>query len=469
MVFLIGIGISTIVCVICYYHIFKTHVDKASEGKKKTENNEEGKSTNENSAVENKNPFAKPAASGSGGSKALAGMFGKGGNKGGTAAASGTGKTPKNKLALMAAKKKIKKAVTKAKVTKMFNLTDDKSDPEFHMAVTYFIVFCLMLVCYIPYFAINFADYNDKGEIWGGYYTITVILVMLSYCMKPIIYLSHNRHYRKGYKETLPEKAVAKATNIGQSINNALDKIEKAMFKTPGQKKLNTALNTHMAANKWLRKVKAKKGNAAGGKGIWGMKKKDADPNNAKQNPKATKAPPTNVDVETEPQNSNKHATKRPVVVAAVGHNARGTKPPITRQDSFGDYVEDAPQTVPPAPVRRMDSWGDFIDETEPPKCGSGKSNVGRRESMSPGSKMLAVGISNQPEPYNDPQTTKRSKMSSIDTNQYDNYPMNNDGLSNNYYDGTVERKMNLMNQVKEPAVAEPKSNDRGVLSLEFI
>ncbi|XP_061164471.1 G-protein coupled receptor moody-like [Saccostrea echinata] len=176
------------------------------------------------------------------------------------ASTNGEGKPPRNKLALMAARKKIKKAVTKTKVTKIFSLKEDNGDPDLHMFVTYLIVWVAMLVCHCPYFAINIADFADSGDIWGGYYSITVIFFMVSYCTKPIIYLAHNRKYREGYKETMPEKVIEKANTARKSVSNFMDKLDKAMFKTPGKKKLDATLSTHMAANKWLRKVKNKNG-----------------------------------------------------------------------------------------------------------------------------------------------------------------------------------------------------------------
>ncbi|XP_062568681.1 uncharacterized protein LOC134230843 [Saccostrea cucullata] len=219
----------------------------------------------------------------------------------------GKGKPPRNKLALMAARKKIKKAVTKAKVTKIFSLKEDNGDPDLHMFVTYLIVWVTMLVCHGPYFAINIADYADSDDIWGGYYSITVIFFMVSYCAKPIIYLAHNRKYREGYKETMPEKVIEKANTARKSVSNFMDKIDKAMFKTPGKKKLDATLTTHMAANKWLRKVKNKNGAGGAAGGLFGKLKpkteagkSDADANKATQNavveplPKNTPSSPTN-------------------------------------------------------------------------------------------------------------------------------------------------------------------------------
>lgn len=232
------------------------------------------------------------------------------------ASTSGRGKPPRNKLALMAARKKIKKAVSKTKVTKLFSLKEDNGDPDLHMMVTYLIVWIAMLVCHLPYFAINIADFADSGDIWGGYYSITVIFFMVSYCMKPVIYLAHNRKYREGYKETMPEKVIEKANTARKSVSNFMDKLDKAMFKTPGKKKLDATLNTHMAANKWLRKVRNKKGagNVAGG-GLLGKLK-----------------PKTQVEKSsTEPENKTTSTSSDPKPPAFQSDQQRAAKPVVER------------------------------------------------------------------------------------------------------------------------------------------
>ncbi|KAK3099209.1 hypothetical protein FSP39_001012 [Pinctada imbricata] len=520
LIFMLGVGFSTITCFICYFIIFKHKVDTFDQKKKKKDNNADAPDGNSKA----KNPFALAAGGGGGcgvgggGGKTGAGFGGKLGQGGIGGNKAGPGKTPRNKLALMAAKKKIRKAVTKAKVSKMFSLTDDKADPEFHMAVTYFIVYCLMIVCYVPYFAINFADYDDSGEIWGGYYTITVILVMVSYCMKPIIYLSHNKHYRKGYKETMPEKVIVKAVNVTKSINKMMDKLDKVMFKTPGKKKLDATLTVHWAAKRWLRKVRAKRGGLPLGQVPKNNKANDVPkPNPKKDTPRsgASTASPTKVNVDTMPERQTRQVSNNPGTAVFVAHNAYnnepGTKPPVLRENSWGEFVDETKPNsnyhnnenvyrddfhqnpvkpyqnqqnkAPQTDYRRQDSWGDFIDEPEPsrpkeqyPNNSYGGGNIGRRESMSPGSKVMAVGISNQNytnDQYSNPYTNQKSKMSSINSyqppsqNNYDppsygnNRPVNSyEPPSQNHYDpppfGDNKR-------------APPQDDDAGILSLELI
>lgn len=160
------------------------------------------------------------------------------------------------KLSMLTARDKIKKVVTKIQVTKM--LTDDQSDPDFHLAITYLIVVCLMLFLWFPYFIICFVKLNDKS-LWNGYLSLTMVIAMISYCLKPVIYLAHNRHYREIAVETMPDNAVRKASKVRNSLVDVLNKVDKIVFKsalTP--RKLSTTVQTATIAKGWLNKSRKK-------------------------------------------------------------------------------------------------------------------------------------------------------------------------------------------------------------------
>ena len=160
------------------------------------------------------------------------------------------------KLSMLTARDKIKKVVTKIQVTKM--LTDDQSDPDFHLAITYLIVVCLMLFLWFPYFIICFVKLNDKS-LWNGYLSLTMVIAMISYCLKPVIYLAHNRHYREIAVETIPDNAVRKASKVRNSLVDVLNKVDKIVFKsalTP--RKLSTTVKTATIAKGWLNKSRKK-------------------------------------------------------------------------------------------------------------------------------------------------------------------------------------------------------------------
>lgn len=319
----LGMVASLIVCIVCIVKIFKfkKQAEKANNDKK-----------NNISSI-NEEPDDKSKSTSGGGFGALLSQTKTSSSStserkvsttgiGASSSGGGGGKPPKNKLALMAARKKIKKAVNKTKVTKLFSLKEDNGDPNLHMMVTYIIVWVTMFVCHAPYFAINIADFFDSGDIWGGYYSITVIFFMVSYCMKPVVYLAHNRNYRKGYKETMPENVIEKANVARKSVSDFMTKLDKAMFKTPGKKKLDATLNTHMAANKWLRKVKNKKGAGGGALGAFGKLKPKSEPTKADDKQEA------NVSRTSEnPQLSQTESGGQP----SVNASSAGNVPPAVR------------------------------------------------------------------------------------------------------------------------------------------
>lgn len=319
----LGMVASLIVCIVCIVKIFKF--------KKQAERANNDKKNNISSI--NEEPDDKSKSTSGGGFGALLSQTKTSSSStserkvsttgiGASSSGGGGGKPPKNKLALMAARKKIKKAVNKTKVTKLFSLKEDNGDPNLHMMVTYIIVWVTMFVCHAPYFAINIADFFDSGDIWGGYYSITVIFFMVSYCMKPVVYLAHNRNYRKGYKETMPENVIEKANVARKSVSDFMTKLDKAMFKTPGKKKLDATLNTHMAANKWLRKVKNKKGAGGGALGAFGKLKPKSEPTKADDKREA------NVSRTSEnPQLSQTESGGQP----SVNASSAGNVPPAVR------------------------------------------------------------------------------------------------------------------------------------------
>lgn len=346
----LGMVASLIVCIICIVKIFKSKkkaAEKESNEKKNSVTSIKEEEDEKNKLNGGGGAFGALLAQTSNGKKdRKESTTGIGASTSGGAASGG--KPPKNKLALMAARKKIKRAVNKTKVTKLFSLKDDNGDPNIHMMVTYIIVWIAMLICHAPYFSINIADFADSGDIWGGYYSITVIFFMVSYCLKPIIYLTHNRNYRKGYKETMPETVIEKANTARKSVSNFMDKIDKAMFKTPGKKKLDATLNTHMAANKWLRKVKNKKG-AAGGDtgGIFGKLKPKPE---AAKDEATGQTKSSNASENVKPSDTQPGNTVKPVIVPL--NNIGKTSAANTSNGTYNPRaVEPLPKTVSSSPV----------------------------------------------------------------------------------------------------------------------
>ncbi|KAK3085897.1 hypothetical protein FSP39_010208 [Pinctada imbricata] len=154
-----------------------------------------------------------------------------------------------------------KRAVSIAQNYDIFS--DDSSDVEHHLSVTYLIMWSFLIASWLPYFILNFYDAFHDG-LWRGYYTLMIVFAILSYISKPIIYLAHNRHFRKTSKEILPQNVVRKVSSVRMSISNVVDKLDKLVFKTPNttEKTVGVAMATNKAKNAFLNKLKKSKESA---------------------------------------------------------------------------------------------------------------------------------------------------------------------------------------------------------------
>ncbi|XP_060065907.1 uncharacterized protein LOC132546214 [Ylistrum balloti] len=162
-----------------------------------------------------------------------------------------------------AKKKQTRKKTRRARTPKRRDkrlLEDDYEDPDFHLTVTYMIMWVLLLVLWLPYFIVLFrhAAINDT-DFWRGYYSVTVILALFSFCIKPIIYLSHNRHMQEKTKDTIPENVVNRASALRMSFGDVVDKLDKIVFKSPRtQPSIQTTVKAHTIAMKWMNKSNVK-------------------------------------------------------------------------------------------------------------------------------------------------------------------------------------------------------------------
>lgn len=284
IVFTFGLGFCFIAYIVTYSLIFSARLKKLKKPKsddnksgsnnlmslmsKKTTENDKPASNNlmalmsKNTNASSNSTSVNIANNGVAPATTATPKIGWGANNNQAEQGTGSGK-PQSKFAALRARDKMKKAVTKVKVSKLFS--DDDTDPDFHLAVTYFIVACLMAFLWLPYFIVSFLSVNDK-DMWRGIFSIVSVIAMISYCLKPAIYLAHNRHYQSVTKETMPEKVVEKANKVRNSITEAINKLDKVMFKsTPAQKKFNATIKTTIVAKGWLSRARKNLNAKAGG------------------------------------------------------------------------------------------------------------------------------------------------------------------------------------------------------------
>lgn len=69
------------------------------------------------------------------------------------------------------------------------------------------------------------------------------------------------------------ENVIEKVNVVRKFVLDFMIKFDKVMFKILGKKKLDVIFNIYMVVNKWLRKVKNKKGVGGGVLGVFGKLK----------------------------------------------------------------------------------------------------------------------------------------------------------------------------------------------------
>lgn len=140
--------------------------------------------------------------------------------------------------------------------------SDDEENPAFHLSLTYLYVWGATFICCFPYFIICFYDTFNDNAVWGGFFTVTVLIIHVSFTVKPVIYLGHNRHYQQVTKETIPEGVKKRARSMRTSVANMADTVEDFIFKSRANKQFNAALATQKAVLIWKKKLKTRKANS---------------------------------------------------------------------------------------------------------------------------------------------------------------------------------------------------------------
>ena len=133
--------------------------------------------------------------------------------------------------------------------------SDDDENPAFHLAMTYLLLWFILVVCYLPYYTVWYYDAYNPGGVWGGFYTITMLIIHTSFVVKPIIYLGHNRHYRAVTKETIPEGVRAKARAVRASVSNVVERVDDFVFRSASNKRFAATVTAQRAVLVWKKKL----------------------------------------------------------------------------------------------------------------------------------------------------------------------------------------------------------------------
>ncbi|KAH3841779.1 hypothetical protein DPMN_115259 [Dreissena polymorpha] len=133
--------------------------------------------------------------------------------------------------------------------------SDDAENPIFHLAITYLALWGTLFACFLPYMIICFIGVYDSVPLWGGFYTISLLVLHVSFALKPIVYLGHNRNYRALTTENIPESFRKRARSVRNSISSVGGKMEDFLFKSKANRQLSATVAAHKALLKWKGKA----------------------------------------------------------------------------------------------------------------------------------------------------------------------------------------------------------------------
>jgi hypothetical protein len=111
---------------------------------------------------------------------------------------------------------------------------------DFNLAVTVFITWCVMVICWLPYFIVAFYD-SFHASCWSGFYTIALIVALPTYCLRPLIYLAYNRHDQSTTEHD--SENISRSTKV-KSFKKAINKLDKVVFMSTKKRKIDVEKGT---------------------------------------------------------------------------------------------------------------------------------------------------------------------------------------------------------------------------------
>lgn len=117
------------------------------------------------------------------------------------------------------------------KVKVAFNVYDKSSEQhEITLAISYILMFYSVLGMWLPLMILTYAYAYSWFSVWDGLLSICVVLSDVSFCIKPIVYLSHNKILQNVALETVPESIRERANRAKRVLQRALQKVDSAVF-----------------------------------------------------------------------------------------------------------------------------------------------------------------------------------------------------------------------------------------------
>lgn len=101
---------------------------------------------------------------------------------------------------------------------------------DFHLAATYMLIMVIVFILWLPYIIVCYVDVYDVTSVWGGWYSIVVIICDISYCIKPIVFMSHNHLFRKATSEGVPDSLKTRVTRAKRVLSKTARKVDGMIF-----------------------------------------------------------------------------------------------------------------------------------------------------------------------------------------------------------------------------------------------
>ncbi|KAK3100711.1 hypothetical protein FSP39_024122 [Pinctada imbricata] len=101
---------------------------------------------------------------------------------------------------------------------------------HFHFAMTFTLMWLTALFLWCPYVILLFIDIFDVASVWNGWFSIAGFLCDVTYCIKPIVFLSHNRQFRKAATKSMPERLRKRATRAAKVLQKTMKRMDEVVF-----------------------------------------------------------------------------------------------------------------------------------------------------------------------------------------------------------------------------------------------
>lgn len=105
-----------------------------------------------------------------------------------------------------------------------------KEQIDFRLALTYFTMWIVLVTLWCPYIILSYLRVYNTIAIWNGWMTLAVVIGNISYCIKPIIFITHNNVFKAFAIDSVPVSVRKQANKARKAINRTTKKVDSFVF-----------------------------------------------------------------------------------------------------------------------------------------------------------------------------------------------------------------------------------------------